>query len=377
MPHETIPDSYIPRAGLPKRVRSLWRHMRRLEADGHHSAIHQLWELIRLKILRDIGPVYYLRAGLYRRELSWQDKLTYVAGSKYDRLIHSVNSIEYDHITRNKLETYRILTDNNIPTPPVYGVVEGASGWTWDGEILRSHDDLVRLVLRLGIDTVCFKFVSGTRGRGLYKVKIDAGGDNPTASIEPDGEVMPLGEFWETLRQTTLFNGYFCQAVIDQHPEIARFNPWSVNTVRAWMIRSASGEWKMPFANLRMGIGKTAVDNISRGGMAPGIDIGSGRLSSAVRRRVDRPVYTQHPFTGEQIEGTVLPMWSEVKALCKRTAELCPYYRLLAFDVAFGKDGPLIIELGGSPDEMQAECGIGAYPLLRELIKQRKLEESR
>ena len=377
MPHEIIPDNYAPRAGLLIRTRSLWRHMRRLEVEGHHSVIHQAWELIRLKIRRGIGPVYYLRAGLYRRELSWKDKLTYVAGSKYDRLIHSVNAIQYDHITRNKLETYRILVANNIPTPPVYGLVDGVSGLTWEGEMLRSHRDLVALVNRLGIDTVCFKFVSGTRGRGFYKVKINTSGDVPTATIEPNGEELPLQQFWETLRQAKLFNGYFCQGVIDQHPDIARFNPWSVNTIRSWMVRSLSGEWKMTQADLRMGLNKIAVDNVSAGGIAPAIDMDSGRLSSAIRRHVDRPIYAQHPVTGAQIEGVVLPMWPEVMALCQRTAALFPYYRLLAVDVAFGKDGPLIIELGGSPDEMQVECGFGAYPLLRQLIKQRKLEESR
>ncbi len=377
MPHDTISKSYVPRANIPARVRSLWRHMRRLEAEGHHSAIHQTWEVIRLKIQRDIGPAFYLRAGLYRRELSWKDKLTYVDGSNYERLIHSINPIQYEYMTRNKLETYRILTANRVPTPPVYGLVAGASGCTWDGETFRSHRDLVALVNRLGIDTVCFKFVSGTRGQGFYKVKINTRVEVPTATIEPTGESVPLEEFWETLRQATRFNGYLCQGVIEQHAEVARFNPWSVNTLRSISIRSVSGEWKMVLANLRMGLGKIAVDNIAAGGMAPRIDIDTGRLSSAIRRTVDRPVYTRHPVTGAQIEGAILPMWPEVKALCQRTAELFPYHRLLAVDVAFGKDGPLIVELGASPDEMQCECESGAYPLLQRLIKQRKLEESR
>ena len=132
----------------------------------------------------------------------------------------------------------------------------------------------------------------------------------------------------------------------------------------------------MIFADLRMGLGKTSVDNISRGGIAPKIDIESGRLSYAIRRTVDRPIYTRHPVTGEQIDGFVLPVWPEAKALCLRTAKLFPRHRLLAADVAFGKDGPLIVELGASPDEMQAECETGVLPLLRQLVKQRKLEES-
>lgn len=343
--------------------------MRRLEREGHHAAIRQIWELIQLKTRRGIGPVFYLRAGLYRRELSWRDKLGYVAGKKYDRLIHRVNAPEHDHFTRNKLECYRILSANGIRTPEVYGLVEGASGATWDGNLLRSVDDLLRLLEKVGTDTVCFKYVSGTQGRGFYKVKISSGASEPIVTIEPRGEKLPLRDFWATLREAKIFNGYFCQAVIDQHPDVARFNPWSVNTARTLMVRTAAGEWKMFCANLRMGIGKTAVDNIAAGGFAPAIDIDTGRLSSGIQRHVDRPTYAAHPVTGARIEGVILPMWSEAKTLCERAAGLFPYYCLASVDVAFGKDGPVVIELGSSPDEMQAEVERGAYPLLRELIR--------
>jgi hypothetical protein len=372
MTHETVSDSYAPRADKLTQVRSLWRHMRRLEGEGHYSAIYQAWELIRLRIRRGIGPFLYLRAGLYRRELSWKDKLAYVSGRKYYRLIHSVNPSEHDYMTSSKLETYRILTVNNIPVPPVYGVVEGVSGWIWEGGMLQSASDLVRLLDRLGIDTVCFKYVSGCRGRGFYKVRINARGDVPTATIEPGGEELPLQEFWETLRQGTRVDEYFCQGVIDQHPDIARFNPWSVNTVRTWMVRSVTGEWKLTFALLRMGVGEVAVDNMATGGISVLIDIDSGRLSLGTQPDVNRPVYSQHPVTDAQIKGTALPMWTEVKTLCQRTAELFPQYCLLAADVAFGKDGPLIVELGGTPDDMQGALGSGVYPLLRQLLKRRK-----
>jgi hypothetical protein len=135
------------------------------------------------------------------------------------------------------------------------------------------------------------------------------------------------------------------------------------------MVRTAAGEWWMYCANLRMGIGKKAVDNIAAGGFAAAIDIDTGRLSSGIQRHVNRPAHATHPVTGAQIEGVVLPMWSEARTLCERAAGLFAYYGLVSVDLAFGKDGPLIIELGSSPDEMQAEVGRGAYPLLRELIQ--------
>ena len=228
-----------------------------------------------------------------------------MAGAKYDRLIRLVNPPEHDHFTRNKLESYRILTANGIRTPEVYGLVEGASGATWDGNLLRSIDDL-ESPGKSGDRHRMFQVRSGTQGRGFYKVKINNGTSEPIVTIEPRGEELPLRDFWATLREARIFGGYLCQAVIDQHPDVARFNPWSVNTARTWMVRTKAGEWRMHCANLRMGLGRR------RSTTSPRVDRPrdrhhTGRLSSAIQRRVDRPVHVVHPVTGEQIEGVSSP----------------------------------------------------------------------
>jgi len=367
---------YLPRAAPLTRLVSLWRHMRSMEAEGHLPAVRQVWELIQLKARRGVGPADYLGAGLYRRELSWRKKLEFVGDARYDRIIHSINPIEYDHVARNKLETYEILTAHGIPVPPVYGLVEGASGCEWAGETFRSHRDLLRFIGQAGVDTVCFKYVAGTRGLGFYKVKIEGVGDAAVAKILPEGDELPLSEFWERLRGETRFGGYFCQGVIDQHSELARLNPWSVNTVRSWVVRSEGGEWGMEVAVLRLGVRRSAVDNIKAGGIAARIDVESGRLSAAIGRHGGRTVHARHPATGAPIEGTVLPGWPDVLALCKRAADLFPYYILLAVDVAFGKDGLLVVELGTTPDSMQIECDEGVHSLLHPLLKRAKRRSS-
>jgi hypothetical protein len=374
--HGNTTSGYLPRAAPLTRLVSLWRHMRRMEAEGHLPAARQVWELIWLKLRRGVGPADYLGAGLYRRELSWGRKLEFVGDRRYDRIIHSINPPEYDYVARDKLETYQILTAHGMPVPPVYGLVEGASGHRWEGETLRSHRDLLRVIQRVGIDTVCFKYVAGTRGLGFYKVKIQGTGDGAVAKIQPEGDELPLPEFWETLRGEKRFSGYFCQGVIDQHAELARLNPWSVNTVRSWMVRSEAGEWGMNVAVLRLGVRRSAVDNIKAGGIAARIDVESGRLYTAIGRHGGRTVHARHPGTDAPIEGTVLPGWSDVLALCKRTADLFPYYILLTVDVAFGKDGPLIVELGTTPDSMQIECDEGVHSLLHRLLKRAKRRSS-
>jgi hypothetical protein len=214
--------------------------------------------------------------------------------------------------------------------------------------------------------------VSGTRGRGFYKVRIEhsaAGG--ATAHILPEEDAIPLEELWRTLTDSPLFEGYFCQGVIAQHPDVARFNPWSLNTARCWMVRGDDGEWYMYDAVLRIGRGETSVDNISAGGMVSPIDIESGTLGDAVARTIEREVTQTHPVTGVRFGGERLPMWDEAVTWCRRAAQRFPY-QLVAVDVAFATDTPMIIELGATPDDHQVFAGRGFGPMLEHLLARTK-----
>jgi hypothetical protein len=161
--------------------------------------------------------------------------------------------------------------------------------------------------------------------------------------------------------------GYFCQGVIDQHPEIAKFNPDSLNTLRTWMFQPDPTRWEMFAAVLRMGVGKTATDNLSAGGIGPRVDVATGRLLAAIDRRPDRPIHRTHPSTGVQIEGAHVPMWEDVVELCRRTCAITPFLRFLAVDVAFGREGLLVTEITASPDEHQVGFDVGVGPFLRGL----------
>ena len=101
----TVHDVYDPTVRGFAKLPRLWRHMRRLEREGHIPALQQLLELIRLKPANGVGPAFYLNAGLYRRELSWDDKTAYVDGQKYWKLLTAINLSNYDYVARNKIVT--------------------------------------------------------------------------------------------------------------------------------------------------------------------------------------------------------------------------------------------------------------------------------
>jgi hypothetical protein len=157
--------------------------------------------------------------------------------------------------------------------------------------------------------------------------------------------------------------------VIDQHPDAARFNSHSINTIRAWMYQPEDGVWELYKATLRMGVGRTIIDNLSSGGIGPLIDAETGVMGPAIGYRPERPVYGEHPTNGIRFEGEVVPMWDQVMALCKKAAGVFPFLRLVAVDVALSREGPVVLEVSPSPDDHQVGFDKGSGPFLRELAR--------
>jgi hypothetical protein len=87
----------------------------------------------------------------------------------------------------------------------------------------------------------------------------------------------------------------------------------------------------------------------------------------AVHGGIERNHYAEHPVTGIRFSGERLPMWEDTVALCRRAAALFPY-ELVAVDVAFPPDSPLIIELGATPDDHQIAAGHGFGPMVESLL---------
>lgn len=368
-PARSRSDTYDPTASKLSRIPLLWRHMRRLARDGHLSPWRQLWEIARLRRLSGCTVAHYLENGLYRRELSWVDKRKYVGPLRYTDLLVAITPQRYRYIVRNKLVTHSLFVTFGLPTPELYGVVEPSSSVTHNALFLRSPADLLDRLRRAKTDTVCFKLIDGTRGIGFYKVTIDSNHGAAAARIEPNIEEMPLDEFWRTRLRPGRFLGYFCQEVIEPHPFFARFNPWSLNTFRTWMVKDDGGRWEMVLAILRVAAGESAVDNVMQGGLAAPVDIADGRLRSAMAKGMDRTLYARHPVTGTQIEGETVPMWGEIRALCERTAKRFPFFDFLAVDIAVGVDGPLVMELSVTPDDIQMVTDRPIGPLLESLAQ--------
>lgn len=134
-----------------------------------------------------------------------------------------------------------------------------------------------------------------------------------------------------------------CQEVVKQHPELARLNASSLNTIRI-MTLMLHGKVHMLSSVIRMGKNGARVDNASSGGIICGIRP-NGHLKE-VAFDTAANVYMRHP-EGTAFKSVIIPNFNEcidiVICLAKRFGTIS---RLISWDMAITENSvPSLIEM--------------------------------
>ena len=136
--------------------------------------------------------------------------------------------------------------------------------------------------------------------------------------------------------------GFILEELIEQAEAMARFHPASVNTIRCATFLK-DGQAHILFTFLRIGRGGSIVDNAGAGGFAASVDPDTGIVVT--------PGVTEggleaicHPDTGEQIVGTRIPRWDEMKAMALEMALSMPELPYISWDLALREDGWVLVE---------------------------------
>lgn len=281
----------------------------------------RLWEVERTK-----WPLYY--------------------GSNYNawprvQLTNNLQPAEYRILFDDKELSAMVCMAAGLASVPVLAILE-------PGEVLP--DAMKRKLALVEGQELVVKPTRGAAGRGVRIVRY-AGGRIIDADGTVDGDL-------DSLRLTERF---VVQPRVEQHEDIAVFNTSSLNTVRVLTIRGHKGDDKVIAATARFGVGNSAKDNWSAGGVAVGIDVDRGTLHSHALDKLGRR-YREHPTTGLSFAHTVVPKWSEILAVALEAQKAFPFYGLLGLDIAITNECPLILEINGQPDFVFQEQTSG--PLL-------------
>lgn len=136
---------------------------------------------------------------------------------------------------------------------------------------------------------------------------------------------------------------YLLEECVVQHPEMGKFNPSSVNTVRCFTFKTNRGI-EIPWSFMRTGRNGSFVDNGGAGGLVIGIDPKTGRIITDGYDEYNDS-YKKHPDTGIVFIGSKIPEWNDLISLCSTAAAKVDGMGYLSWDLAFTENGWVVIEV--------------------------------
>ena len=185
-------------------------------------------------------------------------------------------------------------------------------------------------------------FVSGREA--FFAKQLDSFGGLGVKKIRLSQHADPK-KLYDELMQSQMF---LAEGVIEQHPEMCRLCSQALNTMRITTIVNDRHEAIVLYAILRVGSGKSDVDNVTSGGMYTRLDE-SGTVRYPMFCDKTAETYTVHPNNGFVFKGFQVPYFKQALELCKKAALVEPRLRYIGWDVGISPDGPVLVEGNNLP----------------------------
>lgn len=152
------------------------------------------------------------------------------------------------------------------------------------------------------------------------------------------------------------------------HPELAKLNPSSLQTLRVETCVDSKGEFHLLNVLLMIGTKKIIVSNCHSGGVMCHIDMTTGKIDKEGYNPKGYWLKT-HPETGIDFVGYKVPLIEELLPYIKRVAKVMPNARYVGWDIAITPNGFELIEGNFCPGQCTQTCdGIPKYNLLKSYL---------
>ena len=308
----------------------------------------QLFDLLNHKLRINSHWEDYYRFGLFRQDLSWEQRSLYVGyqGSRY--FPWEGNSLKFDRLFQLKSLQKAVLAAHGIATPALIAKV----GKQYSVDCVEK----LRAVLAdIDVPVVC-KFDGGGSGVGIFCLE-PRNGHFYCRDQRVDADWL-----WDKYAPT-IERGFLIEERAANHPDLQEIYPDSLNTVRMTTVKTADGKWHLLLPYIKFGRGGSQVDNLSAGGIIGGIAAGiddSGCLGTGYASKT-RDEFEHHPDTGAPIAGVRVPFFDEARALALKASTTFGFMATVAWDVGITPAGPVIIE--GNPfwDPQRVQGRLGPF----------------
>ena len=281
------------------------------------NKIHNLTKKGRIAIFNDMRKCAvkygagYMDYDLFEMyNLTDEERDTYITRGRNNDLIRKFNNPEYRHIFSNKYE-FNERFKKFIKRD--YLLINKAS----KKEImnfLEKHS------------TFMAKPISGTCEKGIEKINCN--------------DYQCLDDLYNYLINEKKDN--VIEELIIQNAELNKIYKNAINTVRIVTILDDENVPHVICAYFRIG-NNAYVDNFNSGGMVAPVDEKAGVV---IDKAIDKNknLYEVHPMTKTKIKGFKFPDWDKAISMVKEASQVEPNIRYVGWDVAFTKNGPILVE---------------------------------
>lgn len=305
------------------------------------AMLREFWRLRRAG--RRLLLSEYLAFGLWRRGARPEDFVGVIEGAVLSLAINYRKNRRA--LVQDKLLFDAMMRGLGFPVPELQAVVcRGAQGggfhslWS-DASIQRFMQHDARYPL----------FVKPARGQNSQDAMAIEELDRETGELILFGGARERLEDFSARIRSDCNGALLIQRFVDQDPAVTAMTGRAVGTVR--VITFLEGDrahvlrvfWKVP-------VGGAIADNLWRGNLIASVDEETGVIGTVrTHTGFDAPVLTHHPETGAALTGAALPDWETLTRLCRHAAMVMRGMPLVGWDVALGRDGPMIVEANSVP----------------------------
>lgn len=138
------------------------------------------------------------------------------------------------------------------------------------------------------------------------------------------------------------------EETIIQHPKMNMLCDKSINTIRIVTILDNKGKAHHVYSLIRVGNGKSNVDNVTSGGMYTLVE-NDGIITHPFFCDKTVSYYDVHPYSKVAFNGFEIPFYKEAVELCKEAALIEPHMRYIGWDISITPDGPVLVEGNNIP----------------------------
>ena len=296
----------------------LWKY------NAFDCAIYRHWESV-----EDVVK-FYFKLHLYRKNTDVND---YVVQGEWSRALYVIQKHEREaiRIINQKDKFYDFFSQHGVRLPKRLGQLVCKESQLY---VSNNEKELVAFSLYIKEYHKLFcKPVDDCCGKSTYKVEYSS----EEGKIIVNGKSESLVDF-----STLIFDKkLIVETLITNHPDIAKLNESSLNTLRLITMKDETGAVKLFYSGLRVGRSGMWVDNFSAGGVTISATE-EGQLCEE-----DSNGDEAHPDSGILYTDVVIPYFSDaVNLVVNAHAAWFSSLIGIGWDVAITEDGPVLIEGG-------------------------------